>query len=71
MRHSLFFATSKNSLTARCVLAANFVFNYADFFRNPISLLKHILNWNLLYWVIIAIITITIIIIAITNVHSK
>jgi hypothetical protein len=42
--HSWFFATSKNSPTARCVLAANHVFNYADFFRNPIALLKQILN---------------------------
>ena len=31
------------------------MFNDADFFRNPITLLKEILNWNLLYWVIIII----------------
>jgi hypothetical protein len=42
--HSLFFATSKNSPTARCVLFANPVFNDADLFRNPISLLKQIMN---------------------------
>ena len=41
---SLFFATSKNSPTARCVLAANLVYNDVDFFRNTISLLKQILN---------------------------
>ena len=43
------------------------MFNDVDFFRNPITLLKQILNWNLLYWVII-IITI---IIAVIYVHSK
>ena len=43
-KHSLFFATSKNSPTARCVLAANLVFNDVDFFRNPITLLKQSLN---------------------------
>jgi hypothetical protein len=70
--HSLFFATSKNSPTGRCVLAANLVFNDVDFFRIPITLLKHILNWNLLYWVIIInVIIITTVIIAIINVHSK
>jgi hypothetical protein len=42
--HSLFFATSKNFPTARCVLAANLAFNYVDFIRNPITLLKQILN---------------------------
>jgi hypothetical protein len=42
--HSLFFATSKIFQTARCVLAANLVFNVVDFFRNPISLSKQILN---------------------------
>jgi hypothetical protein len=31
--HSLFFATSKNSPTARCVLAANRVFKHAGTFR--------------------------------------
>jgi hypothetical protein len=74
--HSLFSATSKNSPTARCVLAVNLVFNDVDFFRSPIILLKQILNWNLLYWVIIiTIIIITIIIaiiiITIINVHTK
>jgi hypothetical protein len=69
--HSLFFATSKNSPTARCVLAANVVFNYVDFFRNPTVLLKQILNLNLMYWVIIITTIITIIIIAIINVRSK
>jgi hypothetical protein len=34
------------------------VFNDVDFFRNPSTLLKQILNWNLLYWVIIIIIII-------------
>jgi hypothetical protein len=66
--HALFFDASKNSPTAGCVLAANLVFNDVDFFRNPITLLKQILNWNLLYWVLI--ITIIIIIIII-NAHSK
>ena len=61
---TLFFATRKNSPTARCVLAVNLVFNDVDFCRNPITLLKQILNSNLLYWVII-------IIIATRNVHSK
>jgi hypothetical protein len=42
--HSLFFATSKNFPTVRCVLAANLVFNDVYFFRNPITLLKQILN---------------------------
>jgi hypothetical protein len=55
--HSLFFATSKNSSTTRCVLAADL----------RTTLLKQILNWNLLYWVVVIII----IIIAIINVHSK
>jgi hypothetical protein len=40
----MFFASSKNSPTARCVLAANFLFNDFDFFRNPITSLKQILN---------------------------
>ena len=40
------------------------MFNEVGFFRKPITLLKQILNWNLLYWVII-IITIIIIIIII------
>ena len=42
--HSLFFAISKNSPTARCVLAAKLVFNDVDFFRNSITALKQILN---------------------------
>jgi hypothetical protein len=61
-----------------CVLAANLVFNDIDFFRNPVTLLKQILNWNLLYGVITIFIiiissssSITIIIIAIIRVHSK
>jgi hypothetical protein len=41
---ALFFATSKNSLTTRCVLAANLVFNDTDFFTNPITLLQQTLN---------------------------
>jgi hypothetical protein len=41
---TLFFATSKNSPTERCVLDAKLVFKDADFFRNPITLLKQILN---------------------------
>jgi hypothetical protein len=57
--HSLFFASSKNSPTARCALVANLVFSDGDFVRNPIiTLLKQILNCNLLCWVIIIIITI-------------
>jgi hypothetical protein len=42
--HSLFFASSRNSLTAKCGLAANLAFNDVDLFKNPISLLKQILN---------------------------
>ena len=41
---SLFFAASKISPTARCILAANLVFNDDDFFRNPITLLKQSLS---------------------------
>jgi hypothetical protein len=74
-KHSLLFATSKNSPTARWVLAANLVFNYLISLGILITLLKQILNWNLLYWVvvvvIIIIIIITIIIIAIINVCNK
>jgi hypothetical protein len=43
-----------------------------DLFRNPITALKQILYWNLLYRVImITIIIITIITIAVINVHSN
>jgi hypothetical protein len=48
------------------------VFNDTDFFRNPITLFKQILNLNLPYWVnYYYYYYITIIIIAIINVHSK
>ena len=56
----MFFLTSRTLPTGRCVLAANLVFKDFDF------LLKQIVNWNLLYWVVIIII-----IIAVINVHSK
>jgi hypothetical protein len=66
--HFFFFlATSKNSPTAACVFAADFLFNYVDFFRYPINLLKQILNCNLLY----SVINIIIIIIAVITLHSK
>jgi hypothetical protein len=67
----LFVATSKNCPTARCVLPANSVFNDADYFTNPITLLKQILSWNLLHSVTTTTTTAAaVIIIATHNVHS-
>jgi hypothetical protein len=43
---SLFTATCKNSPSARCVTAANRVYNGTDIFRKPIASLKQIFPWT-------------------------